>query len=106
MRVLSKDQAERLFSGGELSPHEDAETRKIKTERRQRAAIKRHVPTQLSETACMGNGRKAHELFKWAEHDAPGEVNHVVRDGCVTVTGGCVSNYLEVCRIERQYNDK
>ena len=76
--VLSRSDAERLFSRGELSPHEAAATAQIKAERRQRAAIKRHVPTQLSETACMSSGRKAH--WPWRDcHAEPGPVNHVYK---------------------------
>jgi len=78
MRVLSRAIAEKLFESGDLTPHESAESARIKAERRQRAAIKRHVPTQLSETACMSSGRKAH--WPWRDcHAEPGPVNHVYK---------------------------
>jgi len=102
MRVLSKQQAERLFQAGDLSPHEAAATAQIKAERRQRATIKRYVPTQRSETACMSSGRKSHGLFKWTEHDSPGEVRHVLAEGKYR------SHYamLEAARLEAAYNRK
>ena len=82
--VLSRAMAEKLFAtcgeGSALSPHEEAETAAIKTERRARAQIKRHVPTQRSETCCMGSGRRAHWPYREA-NATPGPVVHIVEKG-------------------------
>ncbi len=79
--VLSKSQATRLFNAGLRSgtefPSDSVEGQRIKWERRLRAKIKRYVPTQRSETCCMGSGRKAH--WPWRDkHAEPGPVNHVL----------------------------
>ena len=101
--VLSKAQAESLFQGGELSPHDDALTAQIKTERRQRAAIKRYVPTQRSETCCMGSGRRAH--WPWRDSNAaPGPVRHTIKDGFVTPDTDNGTIFSTILDIQHRYN--
>ena len=94
--VLSKSQATRLFDAGLRSgtefPGDSVEGQRIKWERRLRAKIKRHVPTQRSETCCMGSGRRAHWPYREA-NAAPGPVVHIVEKG--HVKGGNFGKVLD-----------
>ena len=100
--VLSRALAEKLFATGELSPVDDAETYRIKYERRMRARIRRYVPTQLSETACMSSGRKSHFPYRDA-HAIPGPCATLVTCGHVVIGGRTIETAILVSDVARRF---